>query len=101
MAVGLELLQRVRGEHREVERLAGANALGGIDAADGFDRDHVAGRLLIGGRELGEDLPGRHRRNAGGGDTHGWLRSEKGGESRTRGLHPIWQAAQQGKMAPG
>ena len=36
----------------------------GIDAADRFDRDLLSGRRRVGFGELGQDLPGRHRRNA-------------------------------------
>ena len=78
MALGFEPGHGVGGERDHVERLAGAHALGGVDAADRLDGDAFARRRLVGFGELGEDPPRRHRGNAGDRLRHDGLQSKVG-----------------------
>ena len=61
---GEQLVDGVGREHHDVERLAGLHAPGGVDAADGFDHDHVPRTGLVRVREVGEHGLRRHRRDA-------------------------------------
>ena len=82
-AGGRQAGHRVGGQDDEVDRLAGLDATGGIDAADRFEADLQAVRGGVGGGQLGQQHAGGHRGNAGEGGDHEW--GSVGGRGRRGG----------------
>ena len=64
MTLRLQLLHHVRRQDDDVGRLAGPNQPGRLHAAHATGCDRLPGPLLVASREIGQDLPRRHRRDA-------------------------------------
>ena len=67
-----ELVDRLGGQHHDVERLAVLHSPGGLDTAHRFERDFAAG-VPPGVGHIGQDLARGHRGDTGESGVHGWI----------------------------